>query len=159
MQSIVEFPKTVNFNICGWPISIYNHTVKVIGGLCTVLMSIVKDSKSDRNTLVKFEDHGISFNGVVEYCATELEDNPGRFATIIWGHYDVGRLQNKADIKCILAEFSKSGTGLVLAEKFADKIRDCANWEELYDILHPDGDFQKNITSKIREAIKQWYKI
>ena len=53
--------------------------------------------------------------------------------------------------------FLKSKTGIELAEEMADKIRDCHDWEDLYDGLQCNGTIAIHTKKKIMEEIK-WNK-
>ena len=113
-QSLIQLPSTAKFMIGGWIVEIRNHKIVNSLGLFGVIVSIIRDSDSDRKsgadkniaeqilasimpdsnsdirTLYEFEEYGISWEMAVEQCVTELEEDALIFARIIaHGHFNV----------------------------------------------------------------------
>ena len=59
----------------------------------------------------------------------------------------------------ILSLFSKSVEGRNIANMFIEKIRSCNNWGELYDELHPQNKFNKDVGRRISAGLKQCLKV
>ena len=157
-QSIVQLPfmAFVKFRVSY--VRIRNHKVINHNGLFGAIRTIILREKADRQILTKFEKHGINFEAVIEYCANELEDDSRILADMIrWGYGIRGQIKDGVYMKeC--NDFSKSPTGRPIADMFVDNIRDCRDWQELYDELHPQSTFSKHMTKKIHKEMTQWLK-
>ena len=156
-QSLTRLPETAHIIIGERHIKIRNHKVESAEGLTGRIVSMMKNPHNNRETLYQFEKHGISFEMVIEYCANELEHDVDVFAWVI-RHYK-GALCNVDSPGGInwskILNFSKSDTGTAIVGLLIDKIRNCNNWEELYDELHPESRFGRDVKNKIIGRMKQ----
>ena len=143
-------PKQMSVQIQGWPVTIHNHRVTSKDGLFGRIAVIVRYPDSYRESLAEFEKYGINFEMVVEYCACELLDDPLILAGVTW-HYNIKTFKHTPStiLWNRITMFSKSIVGRHIADQFIDKIRNCDNWGELYDIMHPQNKFNRNIRSRM----------
>ena len=88
-QSLTQLPKTTKFEICGVPIEIQDHKLVFGGSLFDRIISITDDPDSNRDTLVKFEEYGVTFEAAIECCARDLEEKTCSLRHHISWHYDV----------------------------------------------------------------------
>ena len=151
-QSLTQLPKDAYFRILGWEIKIRNH--KIWGyfdsGFFGVMMHIIRDADSNKQTLYQYEKHGISFEMVIECCAQEFEEDAVILANII-----TRELHERRSFS-----FSESAAGRKIAEQFIEKIRSCDDWGELYDEMYETSKFRKDIKNRIREGLEQqWHKV
>ena len=165
-QSLTQLPKTVDFNINGQWIEISNYEVVQPRSLFHAIMHIIHYFDSDKNTLTQFEKHGISFEMVIECCARELDKDNMEFTIITHDCYKILTTREKyIDWDTRLA-FSKSVVGKKIVQQITERIRDCNNWEDLYDEMQLTSKFQKEIKRRIRmglsdmikERTKRWLK-
>ena len=157
-QSIVQLPETAYIRYRGDYLKIENHRVLHLGGLFGMIDHIVNRLESDRDTLSELEQHNISFEAAIECCITELEDNPDILADFIFWGYKIESLRNRGVRNANRNEiivFAGTPAGRDIVGDITDKIRDCNNWADLYDMIEPGSDFNKNIRQKIRAIIKQ----
>ena len=159
-QSLIQLPKEADFKIDGRDIEIWDHKFGNDGGLIWHIICIIHSPFSNRETLTELEKHGISFEAVIEYCVTELErDIDIRTHIINWYHNIRNYLEcNTTDEWIAIYNFSKSMTGKKIADKLVEKIRSCDNWEELYDELHRDSRFQKDLKKRIIGKMEQKFR-
>ena len=161
-QSIVGFPESADFEICGHIIKIRFHKIIHHGGFFALALNILADSDANRQTLAEFEGHGISYESFIECCITELEENPETFARIInWIDHtsqQVIPLHSAGKWDHVLL-FSQSSRGMEMAEEFEEKIRNYENWGEFYDDLKPASKFIKEMKKHLKMEIKQWHKV
>ena len=156
-QSLVQMPEIADVKMTCWYIKIRNHKVVHANGLIGKIIFNAGLTNSDRRTFYKFEKHGISFECAVEYCAREIEKDVTILTNIIWWVYEIKRIRYPSAKNNWLEvnKFSESGMGRNIAEQFIEKIRSCENWGELYDEMHPDSEFHKEMKNKIIGEIKQ----
>ena len=157
-QSLIQLPKTAEFVIRGWNVTIENH--KIVNdemGLFSTIIGVVDTSGSNKQTLYQLEKLGISFESAIECCASELELDVNILSEIIWYHIGMQKpasiLENEEG-KDLFLYFSKSVTGRIIADQYIEKIRSCNNWEELYEELNLKSKFRKDMTKKIRTGLK-----
>ena len=160
-QNLVQLPKTAKFKIGNRVITIRNHQVTDMYGLLGEIIGIIDDSKSDRDTLTGFEKYRVSYEAVVEYCVDEAEQDGYIIAGLMYNN----NARNKSWVNYMTGmwsravNFSNSAAGREFTDQFIDKIRSCGSWQELYDELHLESKFQKNMMKKIKEEIIQWLKV
>ena len=159
-QNLIQMPETADMRIGGWGIVIRNHRCINGNGLFNRIVGIIHSIYSNRESLVEFEKHGISFETVIEYCAAEMEHDAVTLTAIIHWQYIIQKIikSNECDWS-IGADFSQSVTGRVMAEQFIDKIRSCSNWGELYDEMDRKSKFMQDMRSKIITEIKHCRKV
>ena len=105
----------------------------------------------------KFENHGVIFEAVKEYCADEIQCRHIEFGEIITSRYNIQEIPDVNDMPSILNAFFKSSTYLEIRKLFIDKIRSCKKWAELYDELNPASKFSKWMQGRIRITIIQMW--
>ena len=159
-QSLTRLPQTADFKMERYPIRIRDHEVENWGvrGLLGKIMRVISHSDSNKETLCQFEKHGISFEMVIEYCACELEYNTDILADIMYGHYYDDDVLNEKGVILDLESihiFSKSEAGRIIAGQFVEKIRNCGDWEELYDEMQMTGKFRKDMKRRIKRELKK----
>ena len=152
---MTRLPNTADIEILGWSIEIRNH--QVVNYDCRffdVIMDLVSDVRSDRETLYQFEKHGISFEMVVEECVKELEEDTLALVSLIFGHYKLSKIvyADKGSTWLEKCAFSAGRTGRKIVDRIVEKIRDCNDWGELYDEMNPESRFHKEIIKKIKEV-------
>ena len=156
MQSIVRLPEMVDFKIGRWPVIIWDHRITDSGGLLNVIKNLAGDMQADRETLSQFEDHGISYETAIECCIGELEEDPHILAEFIYWDYKIEKSKKsyyQGKISNELGFFVNSEMGRNIADHIIEKLRDCQNWGELYDEMHPDSKFNEDIIKQIREEM------
>ena len=160
-QGLVGLPESADIKIGDCEIEIRNHKLTNDAGLFGKMLEVIQLSNSDRYTLAEFEDHQISFETAIECCANELEDNIWVMALAMFYKYGICEIidADEENGRAVAYIYSKGDTGRQVAHQIIEKIRDCANWTELYDTLHQDSKFQKKTRKRIKEEIKQWYKV
>ena len=161
VQSMTQLPKTADVQILGLSVTIRDHKVVNINGLFDRIMCIIQSSNSDRRTLCQLEKHGIGFEAVIEYCAQEIQSDSIKLADIINWQYDSWE-DIKPDMlfkESIVLVFSKNGISSSIADQIEEKIRDCDDWGELYDEMHPTSEFIKDIENRIRKNVQQCHKV
>ena len=153
MQEIAALPESADFYMCDIHVVIRNHKFDgSVGSFFETVMGIIQSEDSNIQTLSQFEDYGISFEGVIEYCAAELEDVPKNFGAYIWLYVIERSAFSMAKYNTDLPtyeNFSNSESGLAYAQEFTNKIRNCKNWGELYDEMHPGSKFSIDIMCRI----------
>ena len=149
-QSLIPFPKAAEFYIGSNEVVIENHRIISALGLFALVIHIIHNSDSDRQTLSEFEKHGISFETVIEKCTRELEENAETLAEVIFPIPTKNRTCT-IHVKAwdLTIHFSKSVAGRSIAEQFIEKIRNCNGWDELYDEMHSSSQFRKEMKNKI----------
>ena len=178
-QNLIQLPKTADFKIGGWHIKITDHKIESSHNLfdCIVVVTptetvhntriesshnlfdcivgIIIDPRFDRQILYQLEEHGISFETVIEECARELEEDPEVF---VWSKYRdrnswfLGRKHTDRDTRLA---FSKSVAGRKITEQIIEKIRSCADWSELYDEMQLTTKFNENVGKRINKELKE----
>ena len=163
-QSLTRLPQEADFKILGWEVIIQDHEMKNWNGIFDIIINIVNDSGSQRDTLYQFEKHGISFEMAIERCVQELEYSVEILARIIaWDSFikDIAeKVEKISGSKCTsgcisLRKFSESVEGRATVDQLVEKIRSCNNWGELYDEMHQDSQFNKDIESRIIMELKE----
>ena len=139
-QSLIQMPKDADIMIHGEPIKIRDHKVVSFWSLFVQIIRIAQNWNSNRNTLVEFEKHGISFEIAIEYCAKELEHNAGTLQGVLDMDYTN---------KDVMSRFSRSEEGRKMADMYIEKIRSCDDWGELYDQMQLTSEFTKDMKSRI----------
>ena len=161
-QSITQLPMYADFKILRYHFTIRYHKVREVERLFGNIMWIIVDTNSDGQTLRQFEKHGISFETMIEECARELEHDVGVLAWFICLNHNADTirgpniLENKWSA-CL--NFSKSDAGRNIADQFIEKIRSCDNWDQLYEEIHPQNIFCKNMEKRIIMELKQCHKV
>ena len=150
MQEIVQLVKEADFWIGESQITIKNHKVIDFHGLLSTIIGIT--AEHDRNTLSRFEDHGISLEAVIECCVDEVENNPAKLSRIIIWKY--GDIYYNDEIMNKTLAFMKSDAGIIFAEQLIEKIRDCKNWADMYDLIQKDSKFHKDMKKTIEKVLK-----
>ena len=111
---------------------------------------MIRNSGKFTSRLCGFEDHGISFEAAVETCISDIEEKDRiKLAEVIFWHYSI------KEISDMQKKLVKRGAMQQFGEDFIDKIRDCANWDELQTKLDQKSKFSEIMKSKIREEIRQ----
>ena len=156
-QSLIQMPETAKFQIDKYWIEIKNQKVENWDGLWVVITGIIEDPYTDRDILYQFEEHGISFETVIEECTRELKENTGILAHENHWVYAICKYAKKDlwESMQLLLDLSKKDAGAVIADQCIEKIRSCNNWGELYDELHPASKFSKNIMKKIKMEVRK----
>ena len=160
MQSIVGFPESAEIVICGWNIEIQDQKAANEGGLFWDIMAASRMPDCNRQSLSQFEKYNISFESVINYCAEELEENPETLADILFTHYKIRVIMHKDiyDRHNKFVSFSASPAGRYIADQYAEKIRDCDSWQELYDVAILTGVFQKKVRDTATRELEIWLK-
>ena len=151
-QSLTQLPKTADVDIAGCDIYIRDHKVVTADGLFGAITWIVSDGDSNRETLYQFEKYGINFESAIECCAHELECDVRVLIYAIM-QYAPSLLEDRREL---LADFLESRAGRAIADMYAEKIRSCSNWGELYDEMDHKSKFQKDVGNKINADVDQW---
>ena len=156
-QSLIQLPKTAEFVICGERIRIKDHRFMSSYSYFFKIMSIIKDSKSDSDTLYQFEKHGISYEATIEHCAYELEHDADALFNVIYWIYRIRNITGANINKNwnVIGDFSESGAGGKIAEQIIEKIRSCENWGQLYEEMHPESRFSEDMKKKTRKEMIQ----
>ena len=157
-QSLIRLPKTAEFEIAGFSITIVDHNVAHNNALLSRIMQIVNDSISNRNTLYQFEKYGVSFEMVIEYCVWEIENDIDVLADLIWFRDAISKFIHTTRGVIQWSEckdFSKSVAGRWISEQYTEKIRSCNNWEELYNMMRWNCKFQMDMEERIIKEIKE----
>ena len=155
-QSLIQLPKEAEFKIAGQIITISNRMVVTRMGLFDKILDIVNYPYSDIKTLMDFEGHGVSFEAAIECCANELEWNMDVITDLIYHNYYTKRVY-KNGMDCNwdkIRAFSTGEAGRIIADQFIEKIRDCDNWEELYNEMLYTSKFTKDMKKKIMKEIE-----
>ena len=157
-QNIVDIPESADVQIAGWRMIIQNHKIQEFDKLFCKMMQIADDRNCTRKTLTEFEKYNISYETAIEYSADELENNMNTLAEVIHWYYNDDFIEKmgtngKWDE---LLRFSKSNAGRNIADDIIDKIRNCENWEELYDEIHTGSKFNKDMKKTVMEAMRKW---
>ena len=156
-QNLIQFPLETDFIIGGVWIRIRDHKIVERSGLLDRIMAINTMHFNDGQTLYQFEKYGVSFEAAIEYCVGEIETELTILAHIIHWQYLVWieTMPDEESNLTALFDFSKGVTGRAIADMFTEKIRSCDNWDQLYDELHYESKFHKDMERKIVGAIKQ----
>ena len=141
-------------------VAIENYETFSNCGLFYEIMDIVNWLDLGSQILNKFEKHGVSFETAIEYCVEEIEKNTRVRVWLIWWHHPVkvaddppGSHWDRINI------FLNSATGGAIIEQYIEKIRNCDNWEELYDEFHHTSKFQQDMKSRICKELEQCPKV
>ena len=157
-QNLIRLPKTAEFVMGEYQITIWNHEYTNESGLFTVIMSV--SNGWPIQTLYLFENNGVSYEALIECCTHELEYNARILAHFInWYCIDLKYTESVVESTRRTLAFSKSEAGRKIAIQFVEKIRSCGNWDELYDEMKLTGKFGTDIKKKIKEEMKQWDKV
>ena len=160
-QSLTLLPKTADIPFGLFDISIREHRAVNAGRLLGGTVDIITHGDSDRESLEEFEKHGISFEAAIEYYVWELEKNSYVFAYLIDRYYDDTGYR-KVDVEKEYKFFmnsTSSDAGKKIADQLVEKIRSCENWGELYDEMHMNNRFQKDMKDRILGELKQCRRI
>ena len=161
-QNLIGMPKTADFKINGYDITIRDHMILNTDGLFGDIMDMIRSSHTNIDTLCQFEKHGISFETAIEYCAKELEHNAEIFTGVIYWYYnDFEGLKENSDNGFWepIHAFSKSAAGKAFAEQHIEKIRSCGNWGELHDELKKTSKFSVDMRNRITVEMKRCLKV
>ena len=157
-QSLTQLPKDADFRVLGWEIQTRNHRIiNCAHGLWGVIIDIIRDSDSSMDTLYQFEKQGISWEMAVECFAHELEYHDTALSDTICWCYDNLEIKKMFTEKTLerIDGFSESAAGRKIAEQFIEKIRNCDDWEELYDEMQMTGKFRKDMKRRIKRELKK----
>ena len=145
-QSLIQLPESADIEIVGWGVTIRDHKVVSWDGLFSHMVRLVRDYNRGIQDLVKFEKHGISFECAIEESVRELEQDIEAVARILsFCCFDTDAC----------SRISKSKGGRNIADRYIEKIRNCENWGELYDEIHPSSKFSKDMRNRIIKEIKK----
>ena len=155
-QSLIQIPKDAHFKMGSYHVTIQNHHIQYSNGLFNQIMNTIQHSHSNWQQLTEFENHGISWEMVIECCARELEENVDVLAYLIWMYtaWEI-KIEYMDDSMEEIKVFMKSDAGGRISDLFIEKIRNCNNWQELYTELHPKSSFQKEMKSRILREVKK----
>ena len=158
-QSLIQLPEKAQFEIGGRIIKIRDHMIVNQVDLFGVIVSIINDLDHHKDALYQFEKHGISFEMAVEYCIQEIEGNALVFARAVAWYRFVYNIKEKGETISgnrwvSVKNFSKSPAGRIIVEQITEKMRNCDDWGELYDEMHPTSKFCRDMESKIGAGIK-----
>ena len=154
-QSLIQLPKDADFRILEHRIIIRDYRIQSGNGLFDMILYIVDGFSSDRQTLHQLEEHGISWEMAIEWCAWELEDQEQLVGDLICWSYNIDEILREEDLFKKITVFSRSDAGRALAYQFIEKIRSCDNWGELYDELQLSSKFQKDMKSRMIMGLRQ----
>ena len=156
-QSLIRLPKKADIEIVEVRIEIRDHKVPNKGGLMWFIMYLIQNHYSNKQTLVELEKYGVSYEAAIEYCAEEWEHDVNIRAYIISEYHSKWHSleTDTEDAWEYMINFSKSVTGIKIANQFVEKIRSCDNWGELYDELRQNSRFQKDMKNRIINELEQ----
>ena len=161
-QEIIQLPETTEIKPSrGYTLLIKNHEVVNPSGLFEWI-TIVIGNNIWKNTVKQMQDKAVSFEAVIEWCITELEERPVILSEIIWYFFKISYNTNEPD-KMVLQwnknrEFSKSEAGRVIADQFIEKLRDCHNWDELGTEMNLQSRFNIDMKQQMKKRIEGWHK-
>ena len=160
-QSLIQMPKTADFKISRWDITIRNHKVVNSDGLFGIMVDIIHKGPVDMEKLAEFEKQGISYEMVIEYCAQEMESNTKILGDLIYWYYclDIWNGKIKERYFDEVTRFSEGVTGRSMAEQLVEKIRSCDDWGELCRELNMTSKFQQGMEKRIKQELKQCRKV
>ena len=166
MWNSKHLPESADIKILQGRITVREHMVvkNWYGeGLFGTIMSIARDPDSHREILSKFEDYGISYMAVIDYCTLEIRDDVDTLSNLIFVNHARTHKIKEADAENNwkrINYFSASKKGRAIAGQIVEKIKSCDNWGELYAEMHPASEFQKETRRKIKEEMEiQWHKV
>ena len=142
MEKIVTLPKTAHIkcNTCNG-LKIVNHRVENRQSFLGWMCNGVHDWDTVLPQLIR---QGFHFGAVIDECISDLQDVT-KFAHVInWTH---GYSSDYSKM------FSKSMAGRRLATEFIQKLLACKNWNDLHNVINPDGDFQKYMSRKAKNGV------
>ena len=150
-QSMTQLPETADIEILGWYLTIRDHMFVGYVGLLGSIIDMISVPNSDRDVLCQFEKYKVSFEAAIDCCTREIKDDVRVLSNIIFWNYDVKKTKDRDTFEHLNAvlDFLKSAAGRKIAEQFIDKINNCDNWRQLYDEMHLESKFQKDMKSKI----------
>ena len=157
-QNMIELPQEAEFDIEGFHVVIQNHRVKTYDhSLLGAIIMITRNTSIDVNTLQQFERHGISYEAAVEECAYELENNASALAWVIYWSHDSARIKDATtgNTREEVDIYAASDRGRKIAAQYIEKIRSCDDWQQLYEQLHYNSPFQKEMEGKVLAEIEQ----
>ena len=171
-QSLIQLPKDADFRILKHRIIIRDYRIVSGNGLFSMILYIVDGFSSDRQTLHQLEEHGISWEMAIECCVQELEyDMQTMTGIMCWQYnviYEYEQAGNSTSEPCRkfsddgkvsrwdkIHTFSKSDACRRIVEQHIEKIRSCENWGELYNEMHYQSKFRKDIKRQIEMEIKE----
>ena len=156
-QDLTQLPAEAEFTIGGWIVKIQDHKCANDSSLFCIIVSNIYNQYFGRQTLRQFEEHGISFETVVENCVVELEGDTNTLTRAIsWHSFINGTEYSPLETNWNkIRNFSRGVAGRAVADQLVEKIRSCNNWEELYDELHLTSKFNKALVSRVKREMKQ----
>ena len=160
-QNLIQLPKEALFEVGKRLITIMDHKVMNRWGLLDTILLIVRSFDSDRQTLYQFEEHKVSFEAAIEYCAAELEHDTDALFCVVYGKYAIQNIRGLGIDKTyyLIEDFSKSVAGRKIAEQLIEKIRSCDNWGELYDEMLYTSKFTKDMRKRMIKELKEQNRI
>ena len=145
MQNIVELPESAELFFCSTCIIIIeNHEVKSSPGLFYWLNEAARGKLWNR-AISEMKRTGISFEAMIETCASEFESRPQLLSILIWNYHIHTRDWD------MITNFSTSDAGRGIEDMFVDEIRSCNDWDDFHDMVNPKNKFQKDINKHIRK--------
>ena len=156
-QSLTRLPETAQFVIGNCQVTIRDHRIVDSKGLFGKILWMARNKECDANTLCQFEKHGISYEAAIECCAHEMENDTSILADTILLGYIILKYEKILTGNTVerIRAFSKSMAGRSIANRYVDTLRNCDNWEQLYDELQPTSRFQKEMKSTVNREVKQ----
>ena len=145
MQPLVGLPDTVNISFKSAPaLKIKNHQLQGRRCLMEMMLSI-KRFENWNDAVLNMTSQGVKLEGVIEQCIMDLQD-PKRLEEIFRHDY----MELWKDERHALAVIPE---GRAIATSIIKRMADCKNWEEFGDVLDGNGNFWKEIKSKLKDGL------
>ena len=142
MHPLIGLPKTAQIQCNGLPlISIENHRVVSKDGIMYWMMFMNYD-KQWKHILSQFISQGFKIGGVIEECIRDMKDQK-HVNRILFDFYSTGIKYED------IVEKSQSPEIRKIVGRIIKKLKTCKNWNQLYQMMRKNSNFQKQIQKQM----------
>ena len=149
MHSLNGLPKTAYVTIEDWStgLIIKNHKVADDHSLMYMILFMI-ENKQWKHILPQFISQGFKIDGVIEECIRNMKDQI-HVNYILYNFYSGGKVYG------YIKQNSQSPEIVKIIGCIIKKLKTCKNWNQLYQMMRKNSDFQKEMQKKMKEVIIQ----
>ena len=147
-QNLVGLPKEAHIRLGMWILEIKDHRIQGNDFIWRWLCLVTREHhwKEVAKTL---DENGVTFEAVIETCVVDFEKNHDILAWMMGTHLGAGLKWAES------MEFSKSATGRAAADRIIEDIRQCDDWEDLFNRTNLNSEWNDYLRDIV---IKDWRK-
>ena len=155
MQEIVRLPENAIITAPEYDLHIENHEVVDTWTLLFWVKKVFRNNALE-TVLPQLKKHGISFEAVIEYCVTELEEQNTLRENIVSWHFNV-YMEIEYDDKNSKIKYETSQETLQIREQIIEEMRNCSDWDDLRRSFNEESRFSKDMKEQIKKQMTVWF--